>query len=119
MNITCQRLKELRKLNSYTQKEVADYLKINQSHLSKIENGPCNLNELDFEKICLLFDCSPDYLLGKSDHYESTIALREGNEKVDLNAIAKMNQILGHLKELRKLETAERHECFRFNQSQN
>ncbi|MBQ6813707.1 MAG: helix-turn-helix transcriptional regulator [Methanobrevibacter sp.] len=113
MNITGERLKKLRGLNGYTQKEVADYLEIDQSYLSKIEKGERNLNELSFEKICLLYDCSPDYLLGKSDIYESPkLAFRTKNEKVDLNAIAKMNQVLGHLKVLRKLEEAERHEYF-------
>lgn len=99
-----ERLKELRNQNKYTQKQVANYLDMDQSYLSKIESGERNINDVCFDKLCLLYKCSSDYLLGESDEYEIPKASFRADEKVDLFAIAKMNQVMGHLKVLRELE---------------
>ena len=97
-------LNKLRRENGYTQEQVSNYLGITQSNLSKIENGDRNFNMTLLDKLCLLYNCSPEYLLGESDIYEkSSIAFRS-DEKVDLNVIAKMNEITGYLKLLRKLD---------------
>jgi transcriptional regulator with XRE-family HTH domain len=99
-----ERLKELRIVNDYSQKEVADYLGVDQSYVSKIEKGERKLTDISFDKLCLLYNCSPDYLLGDDDHYESPKIAFRADEKVDLHAISKMNQVMGHLKVLRQLE---------------
>ena len=100
-------LKELRRENGYTQEQVSKYLGITQSNLSKIENGERNFNMTLLGKLCLLYNCSPEYLLGETDSYEkSSIAFRS-DEKVDLNVVAKMNEITGYLKLLRKLDGVE------------
>ena len=99
-----ERLKQLREENDYSQEQVANYLEMDQSYISKIEKGKRNLNEISFNKLCLLYNCSPDYLLGKSDDYESPKLAFRSDESVDLFAIAKMNQVIGYLKFLRKVE---------------
>ena len=97
-------LYELRRENGYTQKQVSDYLGITQSNLSKIENGERNFNITLLDKLCLLYNCSPEYLLGETDfHEKSSIAFRS-DDKVDLNVVAKMNEITGFLKLLRNLD---------------
>jgi transcriptional regulator with XRE-family HTH domain len=97
-------LNELRRENGYTQEQVSKYLGITQSNLSKIENGERNFNMTLLDKLCLLYNCSPEYLLGKTNiHEKSSIAFRS-DEKVDLNVVAKMNEITGYLKLLRKLD---------------
>ena len=98
------RLKKLREENGYSQKQIADYLEIDQSYISKIEKGTRNLNEVSFNNLCLLYNCSPDYLLGKSDEYESPKIAFRSDETVDLFAISKMNQVVGYLNLLRKME---------------
>ena len=98
------RLKKLREENGYSQKQIADYLEMDQSYISKIEKGTRKLNEASFNKLCLLYNCSPYYLLGKSDEYESPKIAFRSDETVDLFAISKMNQINGYLKLLRKIE---------------
>lgn len=98
------RLKKLREENNYSQKQIADYLEIGQSYISKIEKGTRNLNEVSFAKLCLLYNCSPDYLLGKSDDYEHPKIAFRSDESVDLFAISKMNQVNDYLKLLRKIE---------------
>ena len=104
MAVMYERLKQLREENNYSQEQVANYLEMDQSYISKIEKGKRNLNEISFNKLCLLYNCSPDYLLGKSDDYESPKLAFRSDESVDLFAIAKMNQVIGYLKFLRKVE---------------
>ena len=98
-----KRLKKLREDNNYTQEQVANFLGIDQSYLSKIEQGQRNMNSVAFDKLCLLYNCSPDYLLGKSDEYEPPKLAFRSDETVDLFAISKMNQVEGYLKLLKKI----------------
>ena len=103
-NTVGEKLYQLRRENGYTQEQVSRYLGITQSNLSKIENGERNFNMNLLDKLCLLYNCSPEYLLGEEDfHEKSSIAFRS-DEKVDLNVVAKMNEITGYLKLLRKLD---------------
>lgn len=97
-------LRKIRKKNGYTQKQVSDYLGITQSNLSKIENGERNLNMTLLDKLCLLYNCSPEYLLGESNINEQIPIAFRSDEKMDLNVVAKMNEIVGFLKLLRKLD---------------
>ena len=103
-NTVGKNLYTLRRENGYTQEQVSKYLGITQSNLSKVENGERNFNMTLLDKLCLLYNCSPEYLLGETDiHEKSSIAFRS-DEKVDLNIVAKMNEITGYLKLLRKLD---------------
>ena len=99
-----RRLKKLREDNNYSQKQIAEFLDVDQSYISKIENGTRNVNEIVFDKLCLLYNCSPDYLLGESNDYEPPKLAFRSDETVDLFAISKMNQVTGYLKLLRKIE---------------
>lgn len=104
-NITCVRLKKLRKLHNFTQKQLADYLEIDQSNFSKIENGKRNLNLTLANKICNLYNCSHEYLLGISDDYDvENVIIRKERSDVDLNAIAKVNEVVNYLNLLSELE---------------
>ena len=67
MNSVGSRLKKLRQEHGYSQRQVAEYLEIDQSNLSKIENDKRNLNLVLSEKLLALYNCTPEYLLGKTD----------------------------------------------------
>ena len=103
-NTVGKNLYTLRRENGYTQEQVSKYLGITQSNLSKIENGERNFNMTLLDKLCLLYNCSPEYLLGETDSHERSIIAFRSDEKVDLNIVAKMNEITGYLKLLRKLD---------------
>lgn len=97
------KLKELREEYGYSQEQIARYLNIDQSNLSKIERNIRNLNVNLLEKLCLLYNCTPQYILGESEEYTSAkIAFRK-NKKVDLNVIAKVNETMSYLNLLNKL----------------
>ena len=56
------------------------------------------------EKLCSLYNCSEEYILGESDEYTpSNIAFRK-NRKMDLNVISKINETMNYIKILRELD---------------
>lgn len=63
------RIKELRKNNGYTQEELAKLLNLHsKSSIANYESG-ANLPSDDIKKkMCELFDCSMDYLIGESKY---------------------------------------------------
>lgn len=109
------KLKTLRKEHKYSQTQLAEYLKIDQSNLSKIENDKRNLNLTLLDKICLLYNCTPEYLLGESDIYEKQKIMFKSGTDMDLNAIAKINQLASHLSLLRKYDTQKKQKLPKFN----
>ncbi len=60
-------LKKIRQDNNMTQDELAKRIDTSRSNIANYENGK-NMPSVDIlEKIAKLFDCTIDYLLGKSD----------------------------------------------------
>ena len=99
-----QRLKQLREEHSYSQTQVAEYLGIDQSNLSKIERGERNFKLSSLIKLCSLYNCSQEYILCRSDEYDKSNISFRTDGKVDLNVIAKANETMNYLKLLRKIE---------------
>lgn len=73
-----ERLKELRKYNDISQKEIANKLEISQQHYSMYENGKRILNAEQIIKICKEYNISANYLLGLSDEFQ-TLPQKRGN----------------------------------------
>ena len=103
-----KRLKKLRKYYGYSQKQVSEFLGIDQSNYSKIERGERYIISLSkYEKLSDLYMCSVDFLLCESDDYVPYIT--EGihiyqSKKINLEIIAQMNSTMKYLKMLRKIE---------------
>lgn len=95
-------LKYLRRVNGFTQKEIADYLGVDQSLISKIEHDTRKINMTWLNQLCNLY-CIEDYMLLEDDLTDYTPLNIQG-ETSDLQVIAKMNQVTGYLKLLRRLE---------------
>lgn len=89
------RLKELRKDSRITQDQMAKYLDVDQSLIAKLENGTRALSVTMLDKICSLFGCTEEYLLGQSDSYiPLSFAFRtNGIQSDDLKSIAAVNKI--------------------------
>ena len=99
-----ERLSELRKENNLSQKKISEYLNLDETNYSKIENGKRKLNVSALDKLCLLYNCSPQYILGESDEYSpSKIVFNINKNNVDLNVIAKVNETMNYLNILREL----------------
>jgi transcriptional regulator with XRE-family HTH domain len=77
MSIITDRLKHIRKLRGYTQKELADGLGTVQQQVAKWEMG---INEPSSEtliRLAKLLDCSADWLLGLVDASDDHMQVRQ------------------------------------------
>ena len=64
MKTIFEKIKELRIEKGFSQKFVAEYLKIDRSNYSKYELGKLELSLEMLKQLCLLYNVSADYLLG-------------------------------------------------------
>ena len=94
------RLKQLRKESKITQEQLAKYLDVDQSMITKLENGTRSLNVTLIDKICNLFGCTDAYLLGEDDSYiPLNFAFRaNGIQAEDLESIAAVNKIVMNIR---------------------
>ena len=102
--IVGERMEFLRENMGVSQKNLAEYLDISQPYLSQIAAGkrPMSLTILD--KLCALFGCSEQYLLGLDDSFHpKSYAFRSKKIDVaDLKCIASINKLYKNLKYLHK-----------------
>ena len=100
-----ERLKALRKDSKITQEQLAQFLNVDQTLIAKIENGTRSLSTTMIDKLCSLFGCSEEYLMGESEDYiPLNFAFRSsGIEAEDLESIAAVNKIAMNMKYMNKL----------------
>lgn len=67
MDITCERIRQLRREKGKKQVEIATYLNIDPSNYSKYERGVLQPNLEMIRALCKLYNCSADYILGIED----------------------------------------------------
>lgn len=99
------RLKQLRKESKITQEQLAKYLDVDQTMITKLENGTRSLNLILLEKICNLFGCSDTYLLGDDEAYiPLNFAFRSnGIQAEDLESIAVINKIAMNIRYMNEM----------------
>ena len=62
------RIKELRKMRKWNQKEVAEAIYTTQQQYSIIELGKTDLSGLTLKRLASLYNVSTDYILGLTDN---------------------------------------------------
>ncbi len=67
MKIFTQRLKEIRKLNNYKQKDIAEQLNITREQYQLYESGKRELLVHHLIPLCEFYNVSPEYFLGFTD----------------------------------------------------
>ena len=88
------KLKELREKIGFTQNQVAGFLGVTQSFLSKSEQGERNLTVDQTEKLLALYGCSSLDLVKEEELIPIQIAFRATEiTQEDLSVIAEINQI--------------------------
>ena len=68
MEAFIKNLKEMRKLNNLSQRQVAEYLGIAQPSYIRYENGKSEPSLENLVKLAELFDVSLDYLCGRKEY---------------------------------------------------
>lgn len=105
-------VKRMRKLCGLTQENVAQYLGIDQTLVSKVEGGQRSLGVSSLEKLSDLFFCSLDDLVGDGSQMPEgkAVAFRaDGLAGDDLHALAAVGRIVRNLEDLAALEKAAGH----------
>ncbi|MHC6181023.1 helix-turn-helix domain-containing protein [Clostridium sp. JNZ X4-2] len=94
-NLISTRFKELRESNNLTQSQIAKFLNIDQSYISKFEKGERNLSVDLLEKVCDLFGCNLKYFEDEDEEYKPmSIAFRSSSlQNEDLETIAAINKV--------------------------
>lgn len=78
-------LKSLRKESNYTQKELAELLKIGQATIACYENGQREPQISSLKAYADFFDCSVDYIIGRETDYGKTISNGNDAYRLGLN----------------------------------
>lgn len=87
INLLPKRLKSLRKKYGYSQKQVADKLRLSPSIISAYETGERTPSTEILLSISYLYNCSVDYLLGKRMTEPKVIIDTSGLSDEQINAI--------------------------------
>ena len=95
-----KRFSELRNRSGFTQSQLAEYLDVDQSYISKCEKNERQFSADVLEKAAELFGCTMDYFVNESyEVVQMPIALRAKNiTTADLNTIAAINKIALNLR---------------------
>jgi len=98
-----ERLKQLRKMHNFTQEQIAKYLGFKQTQIAKLESNKRTLKSSSLNKLCELYNCTPEYILEGISNYSKEELKFRSDKNLDLNTLADMNRIIMNLKELDKL----------------
>ena len=71
------RIKELRLSNGMKQSELATLLSVAPTAISKYELGQLDVSSSTINRLCDIFGCTADYLLGRSDRPEPELTPEE------------------------------------------
>ena len=91
-----QRLKELRRSNGYSQKEVSSKLGISPSIVSGYETGERTPSAENLLALAYLYRCSTDYLLGKSADKPEAVISVEGLSSEHVDALKTLVNTMKH-----------------------
>lgn len=89
------KLKELREKSGYTQNQVANYLDVDQTTISKIEKEERNISMGMLIKLANLYGCGIKDFTKSDEHNPIALAFRANNiDLEDMEAIARLKKIV-------------------------
>ena len=71
------RLKELRQEKHMTQKELGKRVNVRNTTISMYETDQRQMDPDTVDRMCTVFECSSDYLLGRSNVRELTVSVED------------------------------------------
>ena len=100
VSLANRRFRELRESSNLTQAQIAGFLNIDQSYISKFEKGERRLSLEVIEKMCNLFGCTLEYFENEDEGYVPlSIAFRSSSlQNQDLESIAAINKVALNLR---------------------
>ncbi|MFR9290874.1 MAG: helix-turn-helix domain-containing protein [Clostridium paraputrificum] len=100
LEIVGKRVADLRTKNKFKQSQIAEFLNVDQSYISKCEKNERKFSMEVLEKISNLFGCPMEYFTEEESQYEPMpFALRAKSiEREDLEAISTINKLALNMK---------------------
>ncbi|WP_281231708.1 helix-turn-helix domain-containing protein [Flavobacterium gelatinilyticum] len=103
-------LKKMRKAKNMTQEEVADFLKISQSAYARMEQGQSTSWTIHFNKICKVFEVTPEELVRKEIGNEAYEKLMGKVRLTDIEMMSAYRKIIKHYElQIEDLKTIIKH----------
>lgn len=94
-------LKAARTSRGFTQSQVAEYLGIDQTTLSKNESDSRTIGAAMLDKLAALYFCTVDQLLGETLPPKQEVAFRSRDlQEDDVAHLAEIGRIVGNLEEM-------------------
>lgn len=91
-------LKELRLINGLTQTQVAEFLEVDQSLITKIESGERNIKSIHLERLCNLYGVSVTSLENEEFNCIKIAYRAKEVSNEDLNVIAEVKELALNLR---------------------
>ena len=82
-------LQTLRKASNLSKELLAQFLGVSVSHVNELEKGSTQFTTTQLERLCALFDCSEEEMLGEETLEVIPMNLK-GKSLEELNAIARV-----------------------------
>lgn len=88
------KIKQLREKANLTQKQIADFLLVDQSLISKFEKGECSISSDALDQLAALFCCPVSALVSDEEAVPvDTIVFQTAARNIDLSALTVINRI--------------------------
>jgi transcriptional regulator with XRE-family HTH domain len=101
-----RKLKGLRERMGLKQSQIAEFLDVDQSLVSKFEKDERQINVDMLERLCGLFGCSISYFFEDAELKNLEYAMMSNNIKgEDLESIAEINRIAMNIRQMKDLLT--------------
>lgn len=109
-----RKIKELRTQTGFNQSIIAEYLQVDQSLISKIENGEREASTDVIKKLAELFGCKVSAIINDEEDISClNVAFRtSGMSKEDLNSIAVINRLALNVENMQRMLEGLEHEKY-------
>lgn len=103
--------KEIREYNGYTQEQIARYLDVDRTLITKFEKGERSLSMMALDKAARLFGCETETIIYGKEYIPLAVAYRAKDlELDDMEVIAKVQQMALNLRRIKKCLRSEEEE---------
>lgn len=95
--------KRMRTENGFTQEQLAAFLNVDRTMITKFEKGERALGIADLERACELFGCDLKVLRGLEEYQPMTVAYRAKDLSLeDMEAVRKVQRIVLNLRRIKE-----------------
>ena len=96
------RFKAVRTMNGYTQEQIARFLDVDRTLITKFEKGERALGIADLERACGLFGCDLKTLRGLKEYRPLTVAYRAKDLSLeDMESVRKVQKIILNMRRIK------------------